>query len=124
MNPKNKELEKFFETEVKETIPKLIDEYVKLTGMPDSEKMDLYQESKFEIRTQEDSGSTYKFMSEPYIIVDIWDDYYSIKIADQMEEKLFFRTTEIDSFIKYWNNEVVTYFGQNINFPEIKLKTI
>lgn len=124
MNPKNRELEKFFETEVKETIPKLINEYAKLAGMPDSEKMDLYQESKFEIRTQEDSGSTYKFMSEPYIIVDIWDEYYSIKIADQMEEKLFFRTTEIDSFIKYWNNEVVTYFGQNINFPEIKLKTI
>lgn len=120
MNPRNRELERFFEYDVKEAIPKLVKEYAELSEMSETEMMDLYNDSKLVICTQEDSGTTYKFMTEPYITVDIWDDHYSVRVADQEGERLFFRTTEIDAFIRYWNTDIVGYFGQNVRFPEIK----
>lgn len=122
MNSRNRELEKFFESDVKDSILGLVKEYADLSEMSETEMMDLYNNSKLVICTQEDSGTTYKFMTEPYIIVDIWDDHYSIRVADQEGERLFFRTTEIEAFIRYWNTDIVGYFGQNARFPEINMR--
>ena len=120
MNPRNKELEKFFEHDVKESILGLVKEYAELSGMSETDMMELYNDSKLVIYAQEDYGTTYKLMTEPYIMVDIWYDHYSVRVADQEGERLFFRTTEIEAFIRYWNTDIVGYFGQNVRFPEIK----
>lgn len=118
MNQRNKELERFFEYDVKDAIPKLIKEYANLADLTDEEENDLLKESQLKIRNQNEDGTEYVFMSEPQIEVLVGIQY-AIKVADQEGERLFFRTSEIDAFIRYWNTDIVDYFGQNVRFPEI-----
>lgn len=120
MNPRNSKLERFFEYDVAEAIPKLVKEHAMLAGFLDYEEADLLADSKIRVKNLDESSTTYVFMDEPYIEVTISDDFYSIKVADQSEERLFFRTTDIDAFIRYWNADIVGYFGQDVRFPEIK----
>lgn len=119
MNLRNRELERFFEYDVKESIPKLVKEYASLSEMTVDEENELLKESQLRIRNQNEDGTEYVFMTEPYIEVLIGSQY-AVRVADQEGERLFFRTTEIEAFIRYWNTDIVGYFGQNVRFPEIK----
>ena len=97
-----------------------VKEYARLADLLDYEETELLADSKLKVKNLDDSNVTYIFMDEPYIEVTISDDFYSIKVADQNEERLFFRTTDIDAFIRYWNADIVGYFEQDARFPEIK----
>ena len=109
----------FFENEVKDSIPKLVHEYAELLELTTEEEEEQLKNGNLKNRTQLDSSLSYIFMDEPYVYVEISEHCFKIDISDQNTKRLSFTTTELDAFIRYWNTEIVSYFGQNVHLPEI-----
>lgn len=121
MNKLNKELERFFEYDVKDAIPALADDFLDLMEDPDIDRDTFIKTWQIRIKHQDENGTTYIMLDEPYIKVEIYNDHYSIQVADQLGERMFFRTIDPMVFVKHWNTDIVGTFGQDAHFPEIHI---
>ena len=105
----------FFEDEVANQIPQLVKSYLDLCGTDMSEYDSWLKDSMLIDKGCTYSELHYVLMDEPYISIDMdFDNYiFSIIIADQMSIRLKFETTELISFIRYWNTVIVNYYGDD-----------
>lgn len=113
-------LKEFFKVDVNNVIPAMVQEYAEISGCyNDDEINDILKESMFKNLAETESAFCCSFMTEPYIRIYINNDIYGIKVEDQCNVRINFISRDFEAFKRFWNTDVINYFGQDVKFPEI-----
>jgi hypothetical protein len=111
----------FFEEDVNNAIMNIAKEHTTLSNFSDEDTKEYINNSKvvIEFGDYDNDSIHYKFGYDPFVKVWLAPDNYVIVIMDQMSKLSDFRTSEYNSFVRYWNSNIVEYFGDQVHLPEI-----
>lgn len=122
MQEKLERIKEFIQNDVNNIIPSMCREFAELRGDFSEDEVDtLIKDCIVSVSLDSDTAFHCSFMYDPYVNIQIDNGVVTIRIADQLRTISKFSTGDFNAFVRYWNSEVVNYFGQDVKFPEMNL---
>lgn len=122
MQEKLERIKEFIQNDVNNVIPNMCREFAELSGDFSEYEVDtLIKDCIVSVSLDSDNAFHCSFMYDPYVNIQIDNSVATIRIADQLRTISKFSIGDFNAFARYWNSEVVNYFGQDVKFPEINL---
>lgn len=128
MSERIEKLRNFFKNDVNSAIPALVQEHTELNGgFSDEDVENLIKECRVKIIGAGENAFVCVFMSDPAVLVSVCCDdtgrfgEYSVEVVDQHSSRFEYKTKEFDAFVRYWNSDIVGYFGQKAKLPEMDI---